>query len=221
MPEADAASYRINPFDLTKVWPHGDYPLIEVGRMTLDRNADNYFAEVEQVAFDPGNFVPGIGPSPDKMLQGRLFAYGDAHRYRLGINHTQLPVNAPHAAPVANYGRDGAMRFNDNAKRAKNYEPNSFDGPVQSNEPLNAGLEATGMSGTYSWDDREEDDFSQAGVMYRMIPEDSKSRLVDAIADGLAQVSKDDIIDRSVAHFRAADPDYGARVEQAVKARRS
>jgi catalase len=221
MPEADAATYRINPFDLTKVWPHGDYPLIEVGRMTLDRNADNYFAEVEQAAFDPGNFVPGIGPSPDKMLQGRLFAYGDAHRYRLGINHTQLPVNAPHAAAVANYGRDGAMRFNDNGRRAKNYEPNSFDGPVQSDRPLYDGLDAAGRSGTYPWDDREADDFAQAGVLYRMIPEDSKQRLVDAIADGLAQVSKDDIIERSVGHFRAADPDYGARVEQAVKARRS
>ena len=106
--------------------------------MTLDRNADNYFAEVEQAAFDPGNFVPGIGPSPDKMLQGRLFAYGDAHRYRLGINHTQLPVNAPHAAHGPNYGRDGAMRFNDNGKRAKNYEPNCFDGPVQTDPPLYA-----------------------------------------------------------------------------------
>jgi len=221
MPEADAAAYRINPFDLTKVWPHGDYPLIEVGRMILDRNADNYFAEVEQAAFDPGHFVPGIGPSPDKMLQGRLFAYGDAHRYRLGINHTQLPVNAAHAAVVDNYGRDGAMRFNDNAKRAKNYEPNSFDGPVQSGEPLYDGLETTGLSGTYDWDDRQVDDFSQAGAMYRMIPEDSKQRLVDAIADGLSQVSKDDIIERSIGHFRAADSDYGARVEQAVKARRS
>jgi catalase len=189
--------------------------------MTLDRNPDNYFAEVEQAAFDPGNFVPGIGPSPDKMLQGRLFAYGDAHRYRLGINHTQLPVNSPHAAAVANYGRDGATRFDDNAKRSKNYEPNSFGGPVQSGEPLYPGLEGSGVSGTYPWDDREADDFSQAGTMYRMIPEDSKQRLVDAIADGLSQVSKDDIIERSIGHFRAADPDYGARVEQAVKARRS
>jgi catalase len=221
MPEAEAATYPINPFDLTKVWPHSDYPLIEVGRMTLDRNPDNYFADVEQAAFDPGNFVPGIGPSPDKMLQGRLFAYGDAHRYRLGINHTQLPVNAPHAAPVDNYGRDGAMRFNDNGKRAKNYEPNSFDGPVQTGEPLYAGLESTGLSGTYPWDDRQSDDFGQAGAMYRLISEDAKQRLVDAIADGLSQVSKEDIIERSIGHFRAADPDYGARVEQAVKARRS
>ena len=221
MPEAEADTYPINPFDLTKVWPHADYPLIEVGRMTLDRNPDNYFADVEQAAFDPGNFVPGIGPSPDKMLQGRLFAYGDAHRYRLGINHTQLPVNAPHAAPVDNYGRDGAMRFNDNGRRAKNYEPNSFDGPVQTNEPLYSGLASAGTSGPYSWDDRRSDDFAQAGVMYRMIPEDAKQRLVDALADGLAQVSRDDIIERAIGHFRAADPDYGARVEQAVKARRS
>jgi hypothetical protein len=131
------------------------------------------------------------------MLQGRLFAYGDAHRYRLGINHTQLPVNAPHAAPVANYGRDGAMRFNDNSKRAKNYEPNSFGGPVQSDAPHYGGLEATGTSGSYPWDDRQSDDFAQAGVLYRMIPEDSRQRLVDAIADGLSQVSKDDIIERS------------------------
>jgi len=221
MPEADAHTYRINLFDLTKVWPHADYPLIEVGRMTLDRNPDNYFADVEQAAFDPGNFVPGIGPSPDKMLQGRLFAYGDAHRYRLGINHTQLPVNSPHAAPVTNYGRDGFMRFNDNGKRAKNYEPNSFDGPVQTNQPLYDGLAVAGVSGTYPWDDRAADDFSQAGDMYRLIAEDSRQRLVEAIADGLSQVSSDGIIERSIAHFRAADPDYGARVEQAVKARRS
>ena len=113
------------------------------------------------------------------------------------------------------------MRFNDNAKRAKNYEPNSFDGPIQTGEPLYAGLETTGLSGTYPWDDRQSDDFAQAGAMYRLIPEDAKQRLVDAIADGLAQVSRQDIIDRSIGHFRAADPDYGARVEQAVKARRS
>ena len=116
MPEAEAARYRFNPFDLTKVWLYEDYPLIEVGKLVLDRNPDNFFADVEQAAFDPGHFVPGIGPSPDKMLQGRLFAYGDAHRYRLGVNHTQLPVNAPRgvAGGAANYGRDGAMRFDGN-----------------------------------------------------------------------------------------------------------
>ena len=135
-PAEEAASYRVNPFDLTKVWSQKDYPLIEIGRLTLDRNADNYFGDVEQSGFDPGNFVPGIGPSPDKMLQGRLFAYGDAHRYRLGINHTQLPVNAPHATEARNYGRDGLMAGHGNGGRSKNYEPNSFDGPVETGQPL-------------------------------------------------------------------------------------
>jgi catalase len=219
MPATDAASYHVNPFDLTKVWPHSDYPLIEIGKMVLDRNPDNYFAEVEQAAFDPGHFVPGIGPSPDKMLQGRLFAYGDAHRYRLGVNHTQLQVNRPHAAVADNYGRDGFMRFDAHYGREKNYEPNSFGGPAQIGEPLYGSL-AGGPSGTYGWDHHEGDDFSQAGVLYRLMSEDAKARLVDNIASGLAQVSKDDIIERSIASFRHADPDYGARAETTVKAHR-
>ena len=103
MPAAEAANYRFNPFDLTKVWPHEDYPPIEIGKLELNRNPENFFAEVEQSAFTPAHFVPGIGPSPDKMLQGRLFAYGDAHRYRVGINHDQLPVNRPHATEARNY----------------------------------------------------------------------------------------------------------------------
>ena len=163
MPVAEAADYAVNPFDLTKVWPYKDYPLIEVGRLVLDRNADNYFADVEQSAFNPANFVPGVGPSPDKMLQGRLFAYGDAHRYRLGINHTRIPVNAPHATRADNYGRDGAMRVDENGNRSKNYEPNSFDGPVQTNEPLYGGLGAAGVSGTYEWDTREDGRFRAGG----------------------------------------------------------
>jgi catalase len=220
MPAVDAASYRVNPFDLTKVWLHGDYPLIEVGKMVLDRNPDNYFAEVEQAAFDPGNFVPGIGPSPDKMLQGRLFAYGDAHRYRLGVNHTQLPINRPHATEAENYGRDGAMRFDASYGREKNYEPNSFGGPVQTGEPLYGSL-AGGPSGSYGWDNRDGDDFSQAGSLYRLMPEDAKARLVDNIASGVAQVSRDDIVERSIANFRHADPDYGARLETAVKEHRA
>jgi catalase len=220
MPAADAASYHVNPFDLTKVWPHSDYPLIEIGKMVLDRNPDNYFAEVEQAAFDPGHFVPGIGPSPDKMLQGRLFAYGDAHRYRLGMNHTQLQVNRPHADAADNYGRDGFMRFDAHYGREKNYEPNSFGGPTQSGEPLYGSL-AGGSSGTYGWNHREGDNFSQAGALYRLMPEDAKARLVDNIASGLSQVSREDIIERSITSFRLADPDYGARVETAVKARPS
>jgi len=216
MPAAEAKTYRFNPFDLTKVWPYADYPLQEIGKLTLNRNPENYFADVEQAAFDPAHFVPGIGPSPDKMLQGRLFAYGDAHRYRLGANHIQLPVNAPHAAKVANYGRDGFMRADGNFGGAKNYEPNSFGGPVETGEPLYAGLATDGPSGTYEWDSREGDDFVQAGALYRVMDEAARARLVDNIAAGLSQVSKDDIIERSVSYFERADPEYGAKVREAV-----
>lgn len=151
MPVAEAANYRFNPFDVTKVWPHADYPLKRVGRLVLDRNPDNVFAEVEQAAFSPNNFVPGIGPSPDKMLQGRLFAYADAHRYRLGVNHTQLAVNAPKAVPggAANYGRDGLMAANPQGRYAKNYEPNSYDGPAETGTPLAAPLAVSGHTGTH------------------------------------------------------------------------
>jgi len=224
MPDADAAGYRVNPFDVTKVWPYADYPLIEVGRMVLDRNPDNYFAEVEQSAFDPGHFVPGIGPSRDKMLQGRLFAYGDSHRYRLGVNHTRLPINAPQgvAAGATNYGRDGAMRFDANGGRAKNYEPNSFGGPAQTGEPLYAGLEAHGVSGSFAPERHaEDDDFAQAGALYRLMRADERERLVQNIAGSLAQVAHEQIVARSIAHFRNADPEYGARLEAAVKQRRA
>ncbi len=220
MPAAAAAGYRFNPFDLTKVWPYGDYPLQEVGRLVLDRNPDNYVADVEQSAFDPGHFVPGIGPSPDKMLQGRLFAYGDAHRYRLGVNHIELPVNRPRAAEAANYGRDGFMRGDGNAGAAKNYEPNSFGGPVETGQPLYAPLPADGPSGTYEWDSHEGDDFVQAGALYRVMDEAARERLVANIAGNLSQVSKDDIITRSVEHFTKADPEYGERVAAAVAALR-
>jgi catalase len=222
MPAADAAAYRFNPFDLTKVWPHQDYPLIPVGKMVLNRNPENYFAEVEQAAFNPANFVPGIGPSPDKMLQGRLFAYGDTHRYRLGANHTQLPINSPHAAKAANYLRDGSMRFDGNSGRAKNYEPNSFDGPVQNNQPLWAPIAVEGFTGAQAGErHREDNDFVQAGSLYRVMDEAAKERLVANIAAGLAQVSRDDIIERSIGYFRSADPDYGERVAKAVRERRA
>jgi catalase len=224
MPDADAANYRFNPFDLTKVWPHSDYPLIEIGTLTSNRNPDNYFAEVEQAAFSPANFVPGIGPSPDKMLQGRLFAYGDAHRYRLGVNHTRLPVNAPRAVPggAANYGRDGAMQFEVPQRGAKNYEPNSFGGPVQGGEPLANGFGVSGISGTTATElHSEDDDFGQAGSLYRVMAEDERSRLVARIAASLAGVSPQDIIDRAIGHFRNADAEYGARIEASVKEVRS
>jgi catalase len=218
MPPEDAATYRFNPFDLTKVWSQKDYPLIEVGRMTLNRWPENYFAEVEQAAFDPGNFVPGIGPSPDKMLQGRLFAYGDAHRYRLGINHTAIPVNAPKATEAHNYGRDGFMATGANGGRSKNYEPNSFGGPVQSDEPLYGGLSSDGLSGTYVQPLHvDDDDFRQAGDLYRLMPPDAQARLIGNIAGSLAQVSREEIVERAVANFRNADPEYGERVAAAVK----
>ena len=215
MPEADAKTYRVNPFDVTKVWPHGDYPLIDVGQMTLNRNPANYFAEVEQSGFDPGHFVPGIGPSPDKMFQGRMFAYGDAHRYRLGINHTQLPINQPKAV-VDNYGRDGFMQYEARYGGQKNYEPNSFGGPAQTNEPLYKGLDLGDVSGSYAWDQRETDDFAQAGALYRLMPAGDQARLVETIAGGLSKVRLPEIISRSIEHFRRADKEYGARIESRV-----
>ncbi|MEV7996075.1 catalase [Streptomyces sp. NPDC086077] len=221
MPAAEAADYRFNPFDLTKVWPHRDHPLQRVGRLVLDRNPDNVFAEVEQAAFSPNNFVPGIGPSPDKMLQGRLFAYADAHRYRLGVNHTSLAVNAPKATTAQNYGRDGFMASNAQGRHAKNYEPNSYDGPVETGRPLSAPLAVSGHTGTHVAPlHTKDDDFVQAGELYRLMSAEEKSRLIANIAGSLSQVSRDDVIEKNLAHFHAADPEYGKRVEEAVRALR-
>ncbi|WP_328535950.1 catalase [Streptomyces sp. NBC_00344] len=221
MPAAEAADYRFNPFDVTKVWPHSDYPLQRVGRLVLDRNPDNVFAEVEQAAFSPNNFVPGIGPSPDKMLQGRLFAYADAQRYRVGINHTQLPVNAPRKTTADNYGRDGAMATRYGSRHDKNYEPNSHAGPAQSDAALASPLAVTGWTGTHEASAHvKDDDFFQAGELYRLMSQDEKSRLIANIASGLSKVSLDDVIEKNLAHFHAADADYGKRVEDAVRALR-
>ncbi|MET7312373.1 MULTISPECIES: catalase [unclassified Streptomyces] len=221
MPAAEATDYRFNPFDLTKVWPHSDYPLQRVGRLVLDRNPDNVFAEVEQAAFSPNNFVPGIGPSPDKMLQGRLFAYADAHRYRLGVNHTQLPVNAPRTAVVDNYGRDGLHATRNGARHDKNYEPNSYAGPAQNDAALFAPLAVHGWTGTHAAPAHtKDDDFFQAGELYRLMSEDEKGRLVANIAGGLSQVTRDDVIEKNLAHFHAADAEYGKHVEEAVRALR-
>ncbi|MYV94466.1 catalase, partial [Streptomyces sp. SID1034] len=213
--------YRFNPFDLTKVWPHSDYPLQRVGRLVLDRNPDNVFQEVEQSAFSPNNFVPGIGPSPDKMLQGRLFAYADAHRYRLGVNHTQLPVNSAKAAEVDNYGRDGLMATRNGRRTDKNYEPNSYSGPAQTDAALSAPLAIHGYTGTHAAPAHvKDDDFFQAGELYRLMSDDEKARLIANIAGGLSQVSRDDVIEKNLAHFHAADAEYGKRVEEAVRALR-
>ncbi|OIV37206.1 catalase [Mangrovactinospora gilvigrisea] len=221
MPAADAAAYRFNPFDLTKVWPHADYPPIEIGRMTLNRNPDNVFAEVEQSAFSPAHFVPGIGPSPDKMLQGRLFAYADAHRYRVGINADQLPVNRPHAAEARTYGRDGAL-YDGRHGRDRNYEPNSFGGPAETGRPLSAPVAVSGTTGTHAAAvHAEDDDFVQAGSLYRLMDEGERARLVANLAGAISAVSRDDIAERAVANFRAADAEFGARLEKAVADRRA
>ncbi|SFB93021.1 catalase [Streptomyces aidingensis] len=220
MPVAEAAGYRFNPFDLTKVWPNEDYPRITIGRLELNRNPENIFAEVEQSVFSPHHLVPGIGPSPDKMLQGRLFAYGDAHRYRVGVNADQLPVNRPHATEARSHGRDGLL-YDGRHRGAKNYEPNSFGGPFQTGAALWTGTEVGGVTGTHAAPAHaEDDDFVQAGMLYRLMPEEEKERLIENLAGSLSQVSREDIIDRAIANFRRADENYGKRLEAAVQALR-
>lgn len=217
MPVADAANYRFNPFDLTKVWPHEDYPRIEVGRMVLNRKPESYFGEVEQSAFDPAHFVPGIGPSPDRMLQARLFAYGDAHRYRVGINHLQLPVNAPKNATARTYGRDGNMRYDDNGGASANYEPNGRDGPQQTGASYSLGYAVEGQVGQFAPPSHaEDDDFVQAGALYRLMKEDERTRLIDNIAGSLAQVTLPGVVERSIGYFEKADREYGERLRRAV-----
>src|SRR6266478_2305916 len=186
MPEGDIGKHWYNPFDLTKVWPHKDYPLIEVGILELNRNPENYFAEVEQASFSPANVVPGISHSPDKMLQFRIFAYADAHRYRLGVNHESLPVNRPHC-PVHNYHRDGAMRFDDNSGGAVNYEPNSFGGPAEDPGFKEPPLPLSGDGDRY--DHRiVNDDYSQPGALFRLMSAEQKRQLFDNIAAAMEGV---------------------------------
>jgi catalase len=214
MPEADAGKTPYNPFDLTKVWPHSDYPLQEVGILELNRNPENYFAEVEQSAFSPANVVPGIGHSPDKMLQMRIVAYGDAHRYRLGVNYESLPVNRPRV-PVATYHRDGSMRFDGNGGGSVNYEPNSFGGPREDPSFKEPPLPISGAAGRY--DHREgNDDYTQAGNLYRLLPDAERQRLHKAIAQAMSGVPQE-IVERQLAHFEKADPAYAAGVRAALK----
>jgi catalase len=215
MPEAEAETTSYNPFDLTKVWPHSEYPLIEVGFFELNRNPDNYHAQVEQASFSPANVVPGIGYSPDKMLQFRLFSYADAARYRLGVNHEYLPVNAPRC-PVHNYYRDGAMRFDDNGKGAVNYEPNSFGGPVQKPEVKEPPLKISGDADRY--DHRAgNDDYTQPGNLFRLMDDSQKQALLNNIAAAMQGVPQE-IIDRQLGHFEKADPAYADGVRKALAA---
>ena len=206
MPELEAETYPINPFDLTKVWPHADYPLIEVGIMELNRNPENYFAEIEQAAFEPSNIIPGMGFSPDKMLQARIMSYADAHRYRVGVNYAALPVNKPHA-PVHTYHRDGNMRFDDNSGGAVNYEPNSMDGPVDNKHYMEPPLKISGDADRY--DHRiDSDDYTQPGNLFRLMNEDQKDQLFSNVAEAMHGVP-DRIKVRQLVHFYKADPAYG------------
>jgi catalase len=214
MPEKDAEKTPYNPFDLTKVWPHGDYRLIEVGVVELNRNPENYFAEVEQSAFSPANVVPGIGHSPDKMLQFRIVSYADAHRYRLGVNYESLPVNKPRG-PVATYHRDGAMRFDGNGGGAVNYEPNSRGGPIEDARFKEPPLPIRGDADRY--DHREgNDDYTQAGNLYRLMTMEQRGRLHQAIANAMQGVPNE-IIERQLGHFAKADPAYAEGVRKALR----
>ncbi|WP_185233857.1 catalase [Teredinibacter franksiae] len=213
MPEADASKVSYNPFDLTKIWPHDDYPLMEVGVLELNRNPENFFAEVEQSAFNPASVVPGISFSPDKMLQGRLFSYGDAQRYRLGVNHHLIPVNAP-KCPVHSYHRDGQMRTDGNFGGTLGYEPNDqgewAEQPDFSEPPLS--LEGAADH----WNHREDEDyFSQPGALFRLMTKDQQQTLFDNTARSMDGVPTD-IKVRHIRHCLKADPHYGKGLAKAM-----
>ena len=212
MTEQEAENYRINPFDLTKVWPHKDYPLIEVGVMELNKNPENYFEQIEQAAFNPANIVPGIGFSPDKMLQGRLFAYGDANRHRLGANFAQIPVNAPRC-PIHNYMKDGAMSTGNGGSEI-NYHPNSFepydDDSLYKESPIKV------QGDIYAYDHRSDCDYySQPGALYRLLPEEEKRRLICNVTESMEGVPTAIKI-RAIARFYQADKDCGTQLANAM-----
>ena len=216
MPEKEAETYRWNPFDLTKVWPHADYPLIEVGILEMNRNPQNYFAEIEQSAFSPGNVAPGISFSPCKMLQARIFSYADASRYRLGANFELLPVNAPKATKVVNtYQRDGAMRFDDNAGPGPNYEPNSFGGPTADPAYKEPPLKIGGDADRYEQERGVDDDYIQPGNLYRLMSQEQQQCLIANIVGSLQNVPKA-IQEKMVIHFRKADQAYGDGIAQSL-----
>ena len=219
MPFEDAASYRFNPFDLTKVWPHADYPPVPVGRMVLDRNPGNHFAEVEQAGFSPANLVPGIGLSPDKMLMGRIFSYHDAHLHRIGANHQQLPINSPRS-PVNSYVKDGPMAYRHSGAQPV-YAPNSHGGPEAdpSAEPPAWWVEA-GEIGRYAYEKhRDDDDFVQPRALYRdvMGPVD-RDHLVTNIVAHVSDGVPDDLQRRVITYWTNVDPGLGAKVAAGLRA---
>ncbi|WP_028477997.1 catalase [Nocardia sp. CNY236] len=220
MPFEEAKTYRFNPFDLTKVWPHGDYPLVEVGRMTLNRNPADYHTEIEQAAFEPSSAVPGTGPSPDKMLLARWFSYPDAHRYRIGANYKELPVNTAHATTVHSYSKDGAMRHHNPGDPV--YVPNSKGGP-------HADASAAGPLASWYTDGemvrqaytlrRDDDDWGQAGTLVREVLDDAaRRRLVGNIVGHLLHGVTEPVLSRAFEYWRNIDKNLGDRVEAGVRA---
>ena len=218
MPFDEAKTYRFNPFDLTKVWPHADYPLIEVGKLTLDRNPTDHHSQIEQGAWEPSNMVPGIGASPDKMLLGRMFAYADAHRYRIGANYNQLPVNAPNS-PVHSYSTAGHMRYQ--LATDPVYAPNSKGGPqadtARYGEP--AGWHTDGDMVRTAYTLRaEDDDWGQAGTLVRDVMDDAeRERLVDNVVGHLRAGVSEPVLQRAFDYWRNIDTDIGDRIEKGVR----
>lgn len=220
MPEEEAETYKLNPFDLTKVWPHGDYPLIQVGELELNEIPDNFFAHVEQAAFAPAHVVDGISYSPDKMLQGRILSYPDAHRYRLGVNYEQLPVNrCPYM--VANYQRDGFMRLDGNGGSAPNYFPNSFD-DIEVDKSYDEPARAVD-SNVADWYGRnapgEDDHYTQPGNLYRLMTPEAKTNTVNNIVGAMGGIDgpkKDLIVNRQLCHWFRADMQLGMRIAKGL-----
>ncbi|HWH26000.1 MAG TPA: catalase [Pseudolysinimonas sp.] len=218
MPYEDAKEYRFNPFDLTKVWPHSDYPLIELGFHTLNRNPENFFAQIEQAAFSPANTVPGIDISPDKMLMARVFSYPDAQRYRVGTNYNELPVNAP-IAPVHSYSQDGAGRHGFKPASAPDYAPNSTSGPISDAQSAGAGSwESDGaLVRSAATLHAEDDDFGQAGTLYREVfDEDAKARFLATITGAVGGVQSSAIRERAIEYWANVDPDLGQSLRIAL-----
>lgn len=214
MPEADAAKVPYHPFDLTKVWPKGDYPLIEVGYFELNKNPENYFADVEQAAFNPAHIVPGIGFSPDRMLQGRLFSYGDAQRYRLGVNHSQIPVNTPRC-PYHSYHRDGAMRVDGNQGSRLHYEPNSQGEWQEQPDFSEPPLALEGAADRFDYWETEPDYFTQPGNLFRLMSPAQQQVLFENTARNMNGVP-DAIKMKHICHCMQADPAYGQGVAKAL-----
>ncbi|KAL7640913.1 UNVERIFIED_CONTAM: hypothetical protein RMT77_008050 [Armadillidium vulgare] len=207
-----AENWEFNPFDVTKVWPHKDYPLIPIGKIILNKNPKNYFAQVEQMALSPSNLVPGIEPSPDKMLQGRLFAYDDTHRHRLGANYLMIPVNCPYKTEVRNYQRDGPMCVNSNQNGAPNYFPNSFNGPVDNDSYLEHRETLKFTPDIDRFNSGDDDNFTQVGIFYRKVLNDQKRRALHENIAGHLINAQNFIQERAIQNFTNADPKYGEGV---------